>query len=69
MGIEPTCRLVTGTLVLKAKNGAKLMRPQTLDSVHDTALVEGLWVFDGSCRFMRFCPISLQKSPNLAPMR
>jgi hypothetical protein len=53
---------------LKAKSGTKLLRPQILDSVHGTASVKGLWVFDGSCRFVRFCPISLQKSPNLAPL-
>jgi hypothetical protein len=67
-GIEPTCPVLRDTLVLKTKHGTKLIRPQTLDSVHGTALVEGLWVFDGSCRFMRSCPISLQKSPNLAPL-
>jgi hypothetical protein len=68
MGIEPTCRLVTGALALKAKSGTKLIRPQTLDSIHGIASVKGLWVFDGSCKFMRFCLISWQKSPSLAPL-
>ena len=50
MGIEPTYRLFIGTLVLKANNVIKLIYPQTLDGVHGTALVDGLWVFDGSCK-------------------